>query len=123
MDAFFATKKADKLSQGHNCCQLFVTDKGFVCVVPMKSKAEALQAVQQFANEIGPPDAMTCNKAGKQTSRALKRFCLEISTTLRVLKEGTLLANKVLKEGTLLANKAKLCVGSIKEAARKDMLH
>jgi hypothetical protein len=71
-----------------------------------------LQAVQQFANEIGPPDAMTCNKAGKQTSRALKRFCLEISTTLRVLKEGT-----------LLANKAKLCVGLIKEAARKDMLH
>eukprot|EP00957_Ditylum_brightwellii_P198535 15131056-Ditylum_brightwellii.AAC.1 len=30
MDMFFATKKAGKLPQGNSCCQLFVTDKGFV---------------------------------------------------------------------------------------------
>jgi hypothetical protein len=45
-DTFFATKKAGKLSRGHSCCQLFVTDKGFVYVVPMKSKSEVLQAVK-----------------------------------------------------------------------------
>jgi hypothetical protein len=42
MDTFFATKKAGKSSRGHTCCQLFVTDKGFVYAVPMKSKAEVL---------------------------------------------------------------------------------
>jgi hypothetical protein len=51
MDTLFATKKAGKSSQGHSCCQLFVTDKGFVYVVPMKSKSEVLQAVEEFAKE------------------------------------------------------------------------
>ena len=63
MDAFFATKKAGKSSRGHNCCQLFVTDKGFVCVVLMKSKAEVLQAAKQFAKEIGAPEAIACDMA------------------------------------------------------------
>ena len=30
MDASFATKKSGKSSRGNSCCQLFVTDKGFV---------------------------------------------------------------------------------------------
>jgi hypothetical protein len=110
MDTFFATKKAGKSSRGHNCCQLFVTDKGFVHVVPMKSKAEVLQAVKQFAKDIGAPDAIICDMAGEQTSHALKRFCQEIGTTLRLLEEGT-----------PWANKAELCIGLIKEAVRKDM--
>jgi hypothetical protein len=94
MDTFFATKKAGKSSRGHTCCQLFVTDKGFVYVVPMKSKGEALQAVKQFAKEIGAPEALICDMSGEQTSHALKRFCNEIGTTLRVLEEGTPWANK-----------------------------
>ena len=110
MDTFFATKKAGKSSRGHTCCQLFVTDKGFVYVVPMKSKAEVLQAVKQFAKEIGAPEAIICDMAGEQTSHALKRFCQEIGTTMRVLEEGT-----------PWANKAELYIGLIKEAVRKDM--
>ncbi len=110
MDTFFATKKAGKSSRGHTCCQLFVTDKGFVYVVPLKSKAEVLQAVKQFAKEIGAPEAIICDMAGEQTSQALKRFCQEICTTLRVLEEGT-----------PWANKAELYIGLIKEAVRKDM--
>jgi hypothetical protein len=53
MDTFFATKAAGKSTRGHTCCQLFVTDKGFVYVVPMRSKGEVLAAVKQFAKEIG----------------------------------------------------------------------
>ena len=49
MDTFFATKKAGKSSRGHSCCQLFVTNRGFIYVVLVKSKAEVLQAVKQFA--------------------------------------------------------------------------
>jgi hypothetical protein len=110
MDTFFATKKAGKSSRGRTCCQLFVTDKGFVYVVPMKSKAEVLQAVKQFAKEIGASDAIICDMAGEQTSHALKRFCQEIGTTMRVLEEGT-----------PWSNKAELYIGLIKEAVRKDM--
>ncbi len=110
MDTFFATKKAGKSSRGHSCCQLFVTDKGFVYVVPMKSKSEVLQAVKQFAKEIGAPDAIILDAAAEQKSQKLRKFCSKIGTTLRILEEGT-----------PWANKAELYIGLIKEAVRKDM--
>lgn len=110
MDTFFATKKAKKSSRGHTCCQLFVTDKGFVYVVPMKSKSEVLQAVKQFAKEIGAPEALICDAAREQKSDEVKKFCSEIGTTLRVLEEGT-----------PWANKAELYIGLIKSAVGKDM--
>ena len=34
MDTFFATKKGGQSSRGHTCCQRFVTNKGFIYVVP-----------------------------------------------------------------------------------------
>ena len=86
MDTFFATRKAGKSSHGHTCCQLFVTDKGFVYVVPMKSKSEVFQAVKQFAKEIGAPDALIYDTAREQMSQPLRKFCTELGTTLRVLE-------------------------------------
>ena len=63
MDTFFATKNAGKSSRQNTCCQLFVSDKGFVYVVPMTSKSEVLQAVKEFAKEIGAPEAIICDAA------------------------------------------------------------
>ena len=74
MDTFFATSKARKSSRGHTCCQLFVTDKGFVYVIPMTSKREVPQALKQFAKEIGAPDAIICDMSGEQTSKEVKQF-------------------------------------------------
>jgi hypothetical protein len=110
MDTFYSTKKAGKSSRGNACCQLFVTDKGFVYVVPMKKESEVLQAVKQFAKEIGAPEALICDAAKAQTSAAMRTFCNEIGTTLRALEEGT-----------PWSNKAELYIGLIKEAVRKDM--
>ena len=110
MDTFFATKKAGKSSRGNNCMQLFVTDKGYVYVVAMKSKGDVPLALKVFAKEIGAPDAIICDAAGEQTSHELKRFCQQMGTTLRVLEEGT-----------PWANRAELYIGLIKEAVRKDM--
>lgn len=110
MDTFFATKKAKKSSRGHTCCQIFVTDKGFVYVIPMRNRKEVLQAVKQFAKEIGAPDAIICDAAREQKSLELRKFCNEIGTTLRVLEENT-----------PWANKAELYIGLLKEAVRKDM--
>ena len=45
-DTFFETKKTGKSSRSHNCFQLFVTDKGFVDVIPMNTKSEVLQDVK-----------------------------------------------------------------------------
>ena len=52
----------------------FVTDKGFVYVVPMRTKSEVLQAVKQFAKEVGAPDAIISDMSHEQTSRSLRKF-------------------------------------------------
>ena len=105
MDTFFATKKSGKSSRGHTCCQLFVTNKGFIYVIPMRTKSEVLQAVKQFAKEIGAPDAIICDMSCEQTSRSLRKVCGEIGSTLHVLEELT-----------PWVNKAELYIGLIKEA-------
>ena len=71
VDTFFITRNTSgkkkgrrtTLERGHTCCQLFVTDKGFIYVVLMKTKKEVTQAVKQFAKEIGTPDAIICDGA------------------------------------------------------------
>ena len=102
MDTFFVTqnnsgkKKGRRTTseRGHTCCQFFVTDKGFIYVVLMKSKKDVPQAVKQFAKEIGAPNAIICDTAGDQTSGALNEICHKIGTTSRVLEDGTPWANK-----------------------------
>ena len=56
-DSFFSTKEAKKSSGGNTYCQIFVSDKGFTHVVPMKSKGLVPQAMKQSAKEIGAPEA------------------------------------------------------------------
>ena len=89
MDTFFATKNGGVSSRGHTCCQLFVTDKGYVYVVPMKSCSEVLQAVKQFVSEVGAPDVLICDATLEQKSKNLKKFLGEIGTRLKVLERGT----------------------------------
>jgi hypothetical protein len=110
MDTFFATKKAKKSSRGNTCMQLFVTDKSFVYVVPMKSKADVPAALKLFAKEIGAPAAIICDAAGEQTSQKVKTFLQQIGTSLQVLEKGT-----------QWANRAELYIGLLKSAVRKDM--
>ena len=110
MDTFYATAKGSKSLRQNTCCQLFVTDKGYVYVVPMKAEKQVIHAVKQFAKEIGAPDAIICDAAKAQTKDELKQFLNNIGTSL-----------KTLEEGTPWANRAELYIGLIKEAVRKDM--
>ena len=54
MDTLIATSKGGKSIRGNTCGQLFVTDKGYIYFVPMRSRSEVLLAVKQFAKEVGP---------------------------------------------------------------------
>ena len=86
MNTLFSTKSEVKYSRGNTCCQLFVTNKGFVYVVPIKIRSEVLQAVNQFAKEIGAPDAIILDAAGEQTSKVLMKYCSVIGTNLQYLE-------------------------------------
>ena len=60
----------------------FVTEKGFIYVVPMKKKSEVLLAIKQFAKEIGAPDSFVADMSGEQMSSEVKIFGNEIGATL-----------------------------------------
>lgn len=110
MDTFFATKKARKSSRGNTCMQLFVSDKGFLFVVPMKSKADAPAALKMFAKEVGAPKAIIADSSGEQMGPKVKNFLQQIGSSLRLLERGT-----------QWANRAELYIGLLKESVRKDL--
>eukprot|EP00957_Ditylum_brightwellii_P135499 10330843-Ditylum_brightwellii.AAC.1 len=76
----------------------------------MKTRLNVMQAVKEFDKVAGAPDAIICDAAREQESENLKKFLGELGTTLHVLEEGT-----------LWANRAKLYIGLMKEAVPKDM--
>ena len=86
MYMFFATARGNKLSRGNTCCQLFVTDKGFVYVVPMAKWLEVIHALKQLAKEIDAPDTIVCDMLGMQTSKEVRKFCNNINTLWRLLE-------------------------------------
>ena len=90
--------------------QMLVSDKGFVHVVPMQSKKDFLLALKLFAKEIGVPEALIVDPSGEQTLIAVRKYCYQIGTTLRMLEEHT-----------QWANRAELYIGLLKESIQKDM--
>ena len=108
-DTMFVTSKAES-TRGFTCLQLFVSDKGFVAVYPMEKKSDFDQALQLFCKEVGVPIALVVDPSGEQTSRAVKRFCNQVGTTLRILEEST-----------QWANRAELYIGLFKKAIRRDL--
>ena len=110
MDTFFAPSRGGKSTHGNMCCQLFVTDKGYLYVVPMKHKGEVIRAIKQFTKVIGAPDAIVSDMAKEQLSQEVKHFCNLIGTTLQALEEGM-----------PWSNQAELYIKLMKEAVCKDM--
>ena len=110
MDTFFASKKSGKSLRGFTMMQLFVTDKGYIFPVPMRSKSEVPHAVKLFAKEVGAPDAIICDAAPEQIHGETKKFCQQIGTTIRALEEGT-----------PWSNRAELYIGLLKSGITKDL--
>ena len=99
-----------KSSRGNKCAQLFVSDKGFVAIYPMKKQSDYFLALKQFAKDVGAPGVLVCDPHPAQTKQEVREFCTQIGTTL-----------KVPEAETQWANHAELYIGLIKEAVQKDM--
>ena len=94
MDTMFATKKSGKTLRGNTCLQLFVTDKGFVHVVPMKTKGEVHLAMKEFFKRIGVPDAIVCDPAKEQILGDTKKLAREAGTVIRAIEPNTPWSNR-----------------------------
>ena len=90
--------------------QIFVSDKGFVKVYPMKSLTEYPSVLRKFAKEVGAPYILVADPHKSHASKEVIDFCNKIGTTLRLLEQKT-------QRG----NRAELYVGLMKEVARKDI--
>ena len=91
--------------------QLFVSDKGYVFVVPIHSASEFTQALCMFAKEVGVPTYLIADPHPSQKSKEVRQCCHKIGTMLRLLEELT-----------QWANRSELYIGLFKEATRKDTL-
>ena len=108
-DTLFATPKAKSLRQ-NTCCQLFVSDKGFVSVYPMRSQEDFDLALHWFCKQVGVPVKMVMDAHRSQKKLDTKRFCDQVGTMLQVLERGS-----------PWSNRAEMYIGLMKEAVRKDM--
>ena len=108
-DTFFVTA-AGTSTCGYTCAQLFVSDKGFVAIYPMKSKGDFEDALHQFCKDVGVPVSLVVDPSGEQTKKSVRKFCHQVGTTLRVLEEST-----------QWANRAELYIGLFKESVRQDL--
>ena len=108
-DTFFVTK-AGKSTRGFTCAQVFVTDKGYVALYPMKTKNDFHLALKQFCKDVGVPLRLVCDPSGEQSSKKVKHFCHLVGTTLRFIEESI-----------QWANCAELYVGLFKKSVRQDL--
>ena len=111
MDTMFATEKLGRTTRGNKCLQLFVTDKGFVFVVPLKGKGDVPQALRLFFKKVGVPDAIICDQSREQTRGESQKLIREAGTVIRRIEPNT-----------PWSNRAELYIGLFKQAIR-DALH
>ncbi len=109
MDTLFVTGAAKSL-RGNICAQLFISDRGFAAFFPMKKQQDSFLAIKLFAKDVGAPEVLVCDPHLAQIKCEVREFCTQIGTML-----------KVLEAETQWANRAKLYIGLMKEATRKDM--
>ena len=77
----------------NTCYQLFVTDKGYVFVCLLEKESDFLLAIKLFAKDVRVPEALVADSAKAETSAQVKRFCINIGTTRKILEKDTPWAN------------------------------
>ena len=70
------------------CCQVFVSNKGFVAVYPMQSQKEFQTALHWFCKQVGVPVILVVDGHLSQASPTVRRFCDQVGITLQVLETG-----------------------------------
>lgn len=109
-DTMFASKKIGPSFRGNTCMQVFVTDKGYLKVIPMRTKSQVPQSYKLFFKHVGVPQALICDGSREQTQGEAKKVCDSVGTTVRVLER-----NKP------FSNRAELYIGMVKRAIKKDL--
>ena len=111
VDTFYAKKaKSMKSILQSTCFQLFVTDKGYIYVCQLEKESDVRLEINIFTKHIGVSKALVTDGSKAKTSDDVKRFCIKIGTTLKILEQGVLWANLL-----------ETCIGILKAIMSKEM--
>ena len=93
MDTMFALARSGATTRGNKCMQLFVTDRGFVFVCPLKNKRDVPHALHLFFKKVGVPDAIVCDQGKEQVESESLKVLRDSGTMVRTLEPNTPWAN------------------------------
>ena len=110
-DIMFASRRLGPSVRGNTCMQIFVTDKGYLKVIPMKLKSQVPKVYKLFFKHVGVPEAIVCDGSKEQTSGESKKLCDSVGTTIRMLER-----NKP------FSNRTELYVGMVTRAVKRDLI-
>ena len=74
--------------------QVFLSDKDFLALYPMRQELEYPLALKEFAKDVGAPEVLVCDGSKTQNQRQVKLFCTQMGTTLKKLEAETQWANR-----------------------------
>ena len=60
--------------RGNDCSQLFVIEKGCLCVAPIAKKIDVITATKLFTNDVGTSEPTVEDLDREEMSRAVKSF-------------------------------------------------
>ena len=90
----FASARSGVTTRGNKCMQLFVTDRGFVFVCPLKTKRDVPHALRLFFKKVGVPDAIICDQGKEQIEGESKKLLRDSGTIIRRIEPNTPWANR-----------------------------
>ena len=111
MDTMFASVRSGATTRGNKCMQLFVTDRGFMFVCPLKNKRDVPHALRLFFKKVGVPDAIICDQGKEQIEGESQKLLRDSGTIIRRIEPNT-----------PRANRAERYVGMFKQSVR-NLLH
>jgi hypothetical protein len=92
-DTLYVTAAAKSTRQNIGA-QLYVSDKGFVAVYPIRETKQFMHTLRLFAKDVGAPKILVLDPHKTQTKKEVRSFCNKIGTTLKVLENETQWADR-----------------------------
>ena len=93
MDTMFASARSGVTMRGITCLQLFVTDRGFLFVCPLKTKQDVPHTLGLFFTKVAVPDAIVCDQKKEQMQGESMKLMRDSGTMVRTLEPNMPWAN------------------------------
>ena len=93
-DTMFASKRAGKSIRNYSCAQIFATEFGWGCAIPLVSESMNHTAFKTLFKTVGVPIRMIMDGAKSQIEGETQKICIQAGCTIHELEKGTPSSNR-----------------------------